>query len=150
MAYLLRREDILRLTTKHLTEEGIILNISKNETLRLMEWSGNLRKATQNLIEASRQQLKRNYSGHLSEYLMHTREGLPYKGSGVRSIFSRIMAKALEQKILTSPFCDHDIRAKAGSDAGTVADAKKLLVHLSDRVTQKHYRRKIERIQPLM
>ena len=48
------------------------------------------------------------------------------------------------------PFHDHDVRAKAASDAASLEHARALLTHADVRTTQKHYRRKAERVQPLL
>lgn len=57
---------------------------------------------------------------------------------------------ALEGGVLLQPFCDHDIRAKAGSDHSSVKEARRFLAHLNVKITEKRCRRKAEVIQPLM
>ncbi|MCG8311929.1 MAG: hypothetical protein MI976_01825 [Pseudomonadales bacterium] len=85
-----------------------------------------------------------------SEYAIYTREGKPYSADGWRSIFQRLMTSALSSGVLNERFRDHDIRAKAGSDHNCVEEARKFLPHLNIKVTERHYRRKAEVIQPLM
>jgi integrase len=50
---------------------------------------------------------------------------------------------------MTDPFTEHDIRAKSGSDAESVEEARKLLGHADSQVTEQHYRRKPVRVKPL-
>jgi integrase len=45
-------------------------------------------------------------------------------------------------------FTDHDIRAKVGSDAGSLERAKELLAHADAKTTQRSYRRKPVTIAP--
>lgn len=110
---------------------------------------------TQNLIDAcGREKLDKSGSvkraGVTSEYIFHTRTGTKYTRSGWCSIFHRLIKKAVEQGVLKKWFCEHDIRTKAGSDHESLEQASKFLAHLSVKVTADHYRRRVERIQPLM
>ena len=58
------------------------------------------------------------------------------------------MCKALEKGVLSERFTDHDIRAKTGSDTD-IDHAASLLAHLDAKTTQRHYRRKAEKVVPL-
>jgi len=145
----LRTSDILRLKKSDLRENGIYLYIGKTKQKRIMRWSDALRSITEALIRSNwRPKNSSSYSIN-SDYLVHTRKGLPYSASGWRAIFSRLMQEAVKAKILEESFCEHDIRAKAGSDVTDLEKAKTLLVHSSSKVTLQHYRRRIEEIDPL-
>ena len=146
----LRVGDILRLEKSRLLDVGLNLEINKTKVKRLMEWSDTLCDVTRRLIEANWQPKNKSRYRISSEYLMHTRKGTKYTESGWRAIFYRLMREAIEKGIIKESFCDHDIRAKTGSDAKSAEEARKLLAHLNLRVTERHYRRDIEHIQPLM
>lgn len=81
-----------------------------------------------------------------SFWLFCTRKGQPYikpdgTTSGFDSIWQRTMAKALADTKLTERFTEHDLRAKAGSDMETDAEAQRLLDHTNPGQTRV-YRRK--------
>jgi len=150
-----RAADIRHLTISQIKEDGISLTIRKNKQKRIMEWSPALRLVTDNLIEACGREkidsrgdvVRRRVS---SEHVLFTKKGKPYTPDGWRSIFYKLMRSAVAEGVLKESFCDHDIRAKAGSDQDTVEDAMRFLAHLDVRVTQQHYRRKAEKIKPLI
>ncbi len=142
----LRAADIRALTKSQLKDDGIHLTIQKTQLKRIIAWSDALRLVTNNLLSASLTGKKRPHS----KYLLPNRSGGKYTGDGWRTVFYRAMRQALEQGVLAEPFCEHDIRAKAGSDHNSVEQAQKFLAHLSVKVTERHYRRKPEVIQPLM
>lgn len=157
----LRGNDIRSLKKSSFTTEGICLKINKTGRAGrppkevMIDWSSKLGQATRNLIEACGRE-KINENGIVererveSNYLLHTRTGDPYTLDGWCSIFYRLMKKAVDEGVLSEPFKDHDIRAKASSDHETLEGASRFLAHSSVGITAKHYRRKIERIQPLM
>ncbi|MEZ5508106.1 MAG: hypothetical protein R3F38_19955 [Gammaproteobacteria bacterium] len=151
----LRTFDIRALKQSQFTDEGIALKISKNQTNRLIAWTPAFRQVTMNLIEACGRE-RRDEHGTItrlkqsSEHVLFTRDGTPYTADGWRANFYRLMRGALEEGVLLQPFCDHDIRAKAGSDHANVEEARRFLAHLNIKITEKHYRRKAEVIQPLM
>ena len=66
---------------------------------------------------------------------------LPLEGYKVLGI-SRVLAETT----VTQRFNDHDLRAKAGSDAESLERARQLLGHADTAITQRVYRRKPERI----
>lgn len=81
-----------------------------------------------------------------SFWLFCTRRGQPYikpdgTTSGFDSIWQRAMAKALAETDLVERFTEHDLRAKAGSDMATDAEAQRLMDHTSPGQTRT-YRRK--------
>jgi len=46
-------------------------------------------------------------------------------------------------------FTEHDLRAKVASDAKSLEHARALLSHADSRTTDRIYRRKAEKVQPL-
>ncbi len=135
-----RQGDILAIRLEQLKDDGIHITIGKSGKKHIMDWSDGLHAA----VSAIRQ-LERPVRGL---YLFCTRTGQPYTGDGFRSIWQRKMRSALETGILKERFCSHDIRAKAASDTD-LQHAVELMTHQDGRITQKHYRRKPERVRPL-
>jgi len=90
-----------------------------------------------------------------SEFLFCTRTGASYIDeatgtmSGWKSMWQRFMKRVVSETGI-EPFHDLDVRAKAASDAASLEHARALLTHADVRTTQKHYRRKAERVQPLL
>lgn len=83
----------------------------------------------------------------ICQWLFCNRMGQPYFNdkegttSGFDSIWQRFMKRILEETKVTERFTEHDIRAKAGSDAKDVEEARKLLGHETVAMTKKSYRR---------
>jgi len=147
----LRAGDIREIKQTQFIEEGIHVHIGKPGLERIIAWSPALREATRNLIVACiRERVDRHGITRKvnSDYLLFNEKGLPYTASGWRAIFYRLMREALKQGVLKESFCEHDIRAKAGSDYESLEEASKFLAHLNVATTAKHYRRKPEVIQP--
>ena len=84
----------------------------------------------------------------ISIYLISTRTGGKYTVSGFSAIWQRKMVKALDKCILQERFAEHDLRAKTASDTD-LKHAASLLTHDDIKTTQKHYRRKAEKVRPL-
>lgn len=135
-----RQGDILSLRLDQLRDDGIHLTIGKTGKPIVMAWSDELRKAVQ-----AAKRLPRPVRGL---YLFCNRKGQPYTGNGFRSIWQRRMRSALDKGVLKERFREHDLRAKAASDAER-NHATELLAHLDSRTTSRHYRRKPEVIRPL-
>lgn len=91
----------------------------------------------------------------ISPYLLCTRKGQCYAASksgetsGWKSIWQRFMARVLEETEVTERFTEHDLRAKAASDADTLEHAKQLLAHADSKITARVYRRKAEIVKPV-
>ena len=80
----------------------------------------------------------------MGEGYFNEETGLP---SGWSSMWQRFMARVLKETRVTESFTDHDIRAKAGSDAGSLEDARALLQHANSATTERTYRRLPERVK---
>ena len=137
----LRKCDILRIKRNHIQDEGIHIHISKSKKAILIEWSDLLAEAVKNI-----QRLDRPVAGM---YLFTTRKGQPYSDSGFSSIWQRKMRKAIKEGVIKERFRDHDIRAKAGSDSINLQQASELLGHADKKTTERHYRRREQKVRPL-
>lgn len=144
------RGDILRLTMSDLREDGIhnIRGKTDNTTGKgtIYDWTPDLRAAV-DLAIATRPSL--------SPYLFCTRKGTCYynektgRADGWKNMWSRFMDKLLQQTKVTERFTEHDLRAKAASDAETLDQAQALLAHADPATTERIYRRKKVHVTPL-
>lgn len=144
------RGDLLRLTMSDIREDGIhnVRGKTDNSTGKgtIYEWTQDLRDAVE-LAKATRPAL--------SPYLFCTRKGTCYyneengRADGWKNMWARFMDKLLEQTKVTERFTEHDLRAKAGSDAATLDQAQALLAHADPATTERIYRRKKVRVTPL-
>ena len=144
------RGDLLRLTMSDLREDGIhnVRGKTNNTTGKgtIYDWTPDLREAVE-LAKATRPAL--------SPYLFCTRKGTCYyneetgRADGWKNMWARFMDKLLEQTTVTERFTEHDLRAKAGSDATTLDQAQALLAHANPATTEKIYRRKKVHVMPL-
>jgi integrase len=139
----LRQADILRLKREQIKDDGIHLIIGKGGKRRVIEWNDDLELAVKE-AKAIKRPVK-------SLHLFCNREGQPYTGSGFRAIWQRAMRNAITKGVLAERFTDHDIRAKAATDADRSGqDAQQLLAHANRHTTDVYIRaRKVERITPL-
>ena len=139
LAYLtaLRPDDLLGLTRQNLTEEGIAITTHKTGRQMVFEWTDDLR-----AVVKRTQQLPSVVS---SIYVLPRPDGQRYAPSGFRSIWGRLMIRALKAGVLQERFQFRDIRAKAGSDS----ENDQLLGHLDARTLRKHYKRKPLKVKPL-
>ncbi len=62
-------------------------------------------------------------------------------------MWQRFMKRVLTETEVRDPFTEHDLRAKAGSDAESLERARQLLGHADAAITQRVYRRRPERIE---
>lgn len=140
----LRQGDLLAMTLDQLKEDGIHLTVSKTKKRQIIEWSDELCLAINN-AKALHPRLKVQ---QLNRPLFATRKGTRYTSDGFRSIWHRKMTKAVAEGVLTTRFTEHDLRGKAASET-TLEHAQRLLSHQSSKTTERHYRRKAQRVKPL-
>ena len=86
--------------------------------------------------------------------LFVTRQGKSYIDNDGRcnafdSLWQRFMDKVLEMTKVTDRFQERDLRAKVASDSDSLIEASERLGHADTAITQRVYRRKPVRIQPL-
>lgn len=140
----LRKGDILRIKRTDLKPDGIHVHNSKSERPIIFEWSDELKAAVRRVLTFR----KRPVEGM---YLFCTKTGQPYvkeNGTthGFDSTWQRCMKKFEQDG--NERFWEHDIRALVASEAESAERAKALLNHSSIGITEKHYRRGVERITP--
>ncbi len=144
--------DLLRIQpTRQFKDDGIhiqrgkVLNTTGKRTIYL--WTPQLREAVQNALDAR--------PVHISPYLFCTKRGQGYfnektgKASGWATMWQRFMKRVLKETNIKVSFTEHDLRAKAASDADNLEHARALLSHADSRITNKVYRRKPEKVLPL-
>ena len=137
----LRQGDMLAFRRDQIKVEGLHVYMNKTGDEHMIPWSDRLRRSVDDIG-----QLKRPVRGL---YLFCNRQGQPYTGNGFRSIWQRKMRSAIESGVLKERFREHDIRAKTASDA-TKEHAVELMGHHDGRITDKHYRRKLKIVRPLL
>ena len=86
--------------------------------------------------------------------LFVTRQGKPCIDSQGRcnasdSLWQRFMDKVMETTKVSERFQERDLRAKVVSDSDSLVEASERLGHADTAITQRIYRRKPVRIQPL-
>ena len=86
--------------------------------------------------------------------LFVTRQGKSYIDSQGRcnafdSLWQRFMDKVMENTKVTERFQERDLRAKVASDSDSLIEASERLGHADTSITQRVYRRKPVRVQPL-
>lgn len=88
----------------------------------------------------------------LSPFLFCNKFGKGYidettgEAHGFDSMWQRFMDRVIAETKVTERFTEHDLRAKAGSDADSLEKARALLQHADTQTTQRFYRRKPERV----
>jgi integrase len=146
----MRRGDLLRLRVSDCKADGV--HVTPHKTARssgkqiIYEWTPELHLAIE-LSKASR-------PIDISPYLFCNRSGTCYINEGTgeahgwKSMWQRFMERVLKETKVTQRFTEHDLRAKVGSDAESRERARALLGHVDERITERVYRRKPERVRP--
>lgn len=144
------RGDLLRITMADMKDDG--LHIQRHKTRKstgkrtVYAWTTELREAVNAAIAAR---------PTISPWLFCTLRGECYineetgRAGGWESLWRGFMERVLTETKVKEPFGEHDIRAKAASDADTLEHAQALLSHADSRTTKRIYRRKAEVVQPL-
>jgi len=144
------RGDILRITMSDIQDDGLhnarhkVANSTQKRTI--YTWTPELRAAV-DLAKAARPAL--------SPFLFCTRKGTGYynetngRADGWKNMWARFMDRLLAETKVTERFTEHDLRAKAGSDADNLEHAQALLAHASPATTKRIYRRKAEVVEPV-
>lgn len=143
----LRRGDLLRLRLSSCTPDGIAVRTNKTGKPVVYEWSPELKRAVDDAVAAR--------PIDIAPWLFCTSKGKCYlneatgEAPGWSSMWQRFMARVLKETAVTERFTEHDLRAKVASDADSLERARQLLAHADDKITQRVYRRKPERIKPV-
>jgi len=145
LAYLtgLRLGDIITIKLADLTESGIKIKTNKTKTGLLIEWTDALRDA----VELAKR-LKRHVRGLT---LFCNKKGAPYSADGFKSIWQRVMNRAIKDGIIKERFRFHDLRRKAATDLEAKSGrefARKLLGHSTQKMTE-NYIAGIQKVKPV-
>lgn len=138
----IRKGDMLRLNVNKFAKDSITVTQGKTGKTSIYTLSAERQEA----IDACKAARPKD----ICQWLFCNRLGQPYFNdkegttSGFDSIWQRFMKRILEETKITERFTEHDIRAKAGSDAKDVEEARKLLGHETVAMTKRAYRRKPE------
>jgi len=138
----MRQGDILALRRDALTGKGIEYTESKGKrhagARRLIRWSWALRTTTAAALRLH---------GDVAKLPLFPAE---HGGQFTRYGFRTAWARAMKRYVAAGGerFTEHDIRAKAGSDAGDDARAQELLGHKSVSTTRRVYRRGQVKVDP--
>lgn len=150
----LRRTDLLRLRLGQVREDGIHVQPSKTKGTTgkrlIIGWdeAGELRALIDEVLHVPPRRVG-------DVYLFVNRKGEPYidnrgRANGFDSLWQRFMGRVLELTRVTERFQERDLRAKVASDSDTLVEASERLGHGSQEITQRVYRRKPVRVQPLI
>lgn len=134
-----RQGDLLKLTWKQVTPEGITFRQSKTGK-RLMVGMSPALEAVLLRARALLPNLPR-------EYVLRRRNGAPYTENGFRAIWQRVMRKYA--KTGAERFTFHDLRAKSATDSVSIEAAYERLGHTSMAMTRKVYDRGVRKVTPL-
>lgn len=143
----LRKTDMLKIKTANITESGVLAGATSKTGKPLhFKWTAALRAAIEKAKEAR--------LVDIGPYLFCNKYGRSYVNdetgdtTGFDSMWQRFMTRIIEETKVENSFTEHDLRAKCGSDAESLARAQELLGHMDASTTKRVYRRKIESIQP--
>lgn len=141
----MRQRNLLGLDDRNLTDRGIDYQQGKRGRRRIIRWSWALRIVVRAAL-ALRDPVPEGVTA-LPRPLFPSRYGTHFSPQGFKSAWGR------HQRAFAAAghtrFWEHDIRAKAGSDAESDERARDLLGHTTTATTRKHYRRAPARVSPL-
>ena len=164
----LRKGDLLMLTVGDLAEQGIMVMPRKGRRRdprtgervgkrRLIRWTQELLRAVENALTLRKKQLRR--AARVAPYIFVTRDGKGYydperaRADGFDAIWKRQMAKARARAAAAGrefqAFTEHDIRAKAGTDAEAAGQAGHKLLGNTEQLFRSTYNRGVEVVEPL-
>lgn len=146
----LSQGDLLRLRVgEHLRDDGI--HVQRHKT---KDTTGKRTVYTYDQVPERKTAVEdaKHVRPALSPFLFCNRRGEGYlnertgRAPGFASMWQHFMARVLEETKVTEHFTEHDLRAKAGSDAASLERARALLQHADTSTTLAIYRRKPERV----
>lgn len=146
----LARSDLLRLRVdEHIREDG--LHVTRHKTA---ETTGKTTIYEYAKVPERREIVRQAIATRpcLSPFLFCNKRGEGYideetgESHGFDSMWQRFMDRVLAETKVTKRFTEHDLRAKAGSDAESLEKARALLQHADPMTTQRIYRRRPERV----
>lgn len=141
----LRQADMLRLSRQSLTDRGIELTTGKTGRRIIIRWSWALHTAVNAALKLTGEAppLPGN-AAELRRPLFPSRYGTQMTSKGFKTAWQRAMivfaAAGFER------FWEHDVRAKAASDASSLQRAQELLDHENPSTTQRYRRAPVRRL----
>lgn len=131
----LRRTDILNIKWADISDEGIMVPISKTKkrtkNKQLYKWDENLKEIVKSIPKRS------------LVYLFSNEKGQKYTDSGVNTLWHQLMKKAIAKGVIKETFQFRDIRAMSGTQAnqmGGIEEARKRLGHATQAMTGTYIR----------
>lgn len=110
----LRKADLLKVKKSDVTDDGILISISKKRTKKnvILEWT--------DALKHWHDRTKLIKTKVLSMYLLPSKNGTQYTKDGFATTFYRTVQRALKLGLIKESFSIHDIRAKALTDASEI------------------------------
>jgi integrase len=143
-----RQQDILLLKRSDMGKDGIFFFPRKTQKSSakkvLIEWNEGLAAAVAE-VEALR--------GTKSEWLFCTEKGACYyneaegRATSFKNMWRKFIDRAVTEGVIKERFTEHDLRAKAGSDAESLQAASELLGHANTATTKRVYRRSVQKVK---
>jgi integrase len=137
----LRRGDLVALTRRNVTDEGLVVPTAKTARPLVFSWTPELHAE----VDAGLALWPRKYPTPLDQPIILAKGRRAFTGDGLWQAFSTAVAAAK----LAEPFTLHDLRAKSSSDTDSLEAASARLGHTSTATTQRTYRRKPAKVDPL-
>lgn len=144
----LRQTDMLKLHSGMWDENGLWVDTSKTGKKLCFVANDGLVRVVRKLQELNNSTQTDNVAP-LRWWFFATRKGGRYTADGFRSIWHRVMAKALASGALEFRFQEKDLRARAATDCGSLMEAFELCGHSSLSTTKRIYRRGYTHVQPV-
>ena len=148
----LRRKDILQLKLSDIRADGIHVQPSKTKKTSgkrlIIEWDkdGELRAVIDEILRVPPRRIG-------DAPLFITRDGNSYiNANGQARAFDNLWQRFMDkvEAAGVSRFQERDLRAKVASDSDSLVEASERLGHADTAITQRVYRRKPVRVQPLV
>ncbi|WP_410174775.1 tyrosine-type recombinase/integrase [Microbulbifer thermotolerans] len=105
-----RQQDVLALTRRQVTDEGVLITQAKTGKSQIKLWTDRLREAVNLALSANTE------APVQTEYVIRTRTGGPYTRTGFNAIWQREQRAALAAGVIRERFRFHDLKIKAASD----------------------------------
>jgi integrase len=141
----LRRENLVQLSRRNDTAEGLKVKALKGGKWLLFKWTPELRAA----IDRGYALWPRKYPTPIDQPIILAKGRKAFTGDGLWQAFAAARDAAIKAEELAEPFTLHDIRAKSSSDTESLEVASARLGHMSTATTERVYRRKAREVEPL-
>lgn len=145
----LRQRDLLLMTVSQISDDGIYVKPSKTknstQVKRIYDMTPRLREVLDECTAVRPALSPYLFCNRYGQCLVDEETGT---AKGFSDIWQNCMTRLLKETKVTERFTEHDLRAKVGSDAESLARAQELLAHADSKMTEKFYRRKPQRVAP--